>query len=443
MHSKRYIFMFAQTGRPRYPAPPGTDSLPLFNVWVRKGLKKMVETSRGQEFNGKMVISILALLSVFAPLSTDMYLSAFSDIQSFLRAEDGALELSLSVFFLGLCAGQLLFGPLIDRYGRRVPLLTGIAIFCGATVMLLLTSSASLFIFLRFIQAVGACGGMVVGRAVVSDLYKGVRAARAMTMLLMFMALGPILSPLLGGILVSYLGWKSIFMTMLTIGMLAFLLSALFLPETLPPHARSAASLLKSFGSYRKLFVSRKYMIVSLVSAFVQAAMFVFITASSSVFQGIFGLSSIEYGLAFALVSLSLLLSSWLNNRLLMFFSVEKIISTALPVFLMTSLILISVSDTDKLWVFITPLCVAIALVGLLGANATTIAMEAAHGLSGVGSAFTGALQFGVAFACSAAVAACISESALPLAMGMTIPAVIALLLWLFYSFSAKSDGLR
>ncbi|WP_437615965.1 Bcr/CflA family efflux MFS transporter, partial [Erwinia sp. V71] len=312
----------------------------------------MVETSREQEFNGKMVISILALLSVFAPLSIDMYLSAFSDIQSYLHAEDGALELSLSVFFLGLCAGQLLFGPLIDRYGRRVPLLTGIAIFCGATVMLLLTSSASLFIFLRFIQAVGACGGMVVGRAVVSDLYRGARAARAMTMLVMLMALGPILSPLLGGILVSYLGWKSIFMTMLTIGMLAFLLSALFLPETLPPHARSAASLLKSFGSYRKLFVSRKYMIVSLVSAFVQAAMFVFITASSSVFQGVFGLSNIEYGLAFALVSLSLLLSSWLNNRLLMFFSVEKIISTALPVFLMTSLILISVSDTDKLWVF-------------------------------------------------------------------------------------------
>ncbi|WP_437616599.1 hypothetical protein, partial [Erwinia sp. V71] len=91
----------------------------------------------------------------------------------------------------------------------------------------------------------------------------------------------------------------------------------------------------------------------------------------------------------------------------------------------------------------ITPLCVAIAMVGLLGANTTTVAMEAAHGLSGVGSAFTGALQFGVAFACSAAVAACISESAFPLAMGMTIPAVIALLLWLFYSFSAEGDGLR
>ncbi|WP_409160539.1 multidrug effflux MFS transporter [Pectobacterium sp. B2J-2] len=400
----------------------------------------MAKASTASELNGKMIISILALLSVFAPLSTDMYLSAFSDIQSYLRAEDGTLELSLSVFFLGLCTGQLLFGPLIDRYGRRVPLLTGIVIFCGATVMLLLTSSAALFIVLRFIQAIGACGGMVVGRAVVSDLYRGVRAARTMTILVMLMALGPVLSPLLGGILISYLGWKSIFMTMLVIGMLAFLLSALFLPETLPVHARSTQSLIKSFASYRKLLISRNFIMLSLVSAFVQAAMFTFITASSSVFQGVFGLSNIEYGLAFALVSLSLVLSSWINNRLLMLFSVEKIISTALTVFLLTGLILISVSDTEKLWIFITPLCVAIAMVGLLGANTTSLAMEAARGQSGVGSAFIGSLQFGVAFACSAAIAVFISESAFPLAMGITIPAVIALLLWLFYSFSAKHE---
>ncbi|HAV1568850.1 TPA: multidrug effflux MFS transporter [Enterobacter hormaechei subsp. steigerwaltii] len=400
----------------------------------------MVKAFTASELNGKIVISILALLSVFAPLSTDMYLSAFSDIQSYLRAEDGALELSLSVFFLGLCTGQLLFGPLIDRYGRRAPLLTGIAIFCGATTMMLLTSSASHFIVLRFIQAIGACGGMVVGRAVVSDLYRGVRAARTMTILVMLMALGPVLSPLLGGILVSYFGWKSIFITMLAIGMLAFLLSAVFLPETLPVHARSEQSLIKSFASYRKLLISRNFILLSLVSAFVQAAMFSFITASSSVFQGVFGLSNIEYGVAFAQVSLSLLLSSWLNNKLLMIFSVKSIISTALPVLLLVSLILISVSDTDKLWVFITLLCVVIAMVGLLGANTTSLAMEAAHGLSGVGSAFIGSLQFGIAFVCSAAIAACISESALPLAMGITIPALIASLMWLFYFFTAKNN---
>lgn len=379
-----------------------------------------------------MIIVVLSILSIFPPLATDMYLSAFGEIQTYLSAPDGTLELSLSVFFLGLCVGQLLFGPLIDRYGRKKPLLAGAGLFCITTVLLLLTHSASIFIGLRFLQALGACGGMVVGRAVVSDLYEGTAAARTMTLLVMLMTLGPVVSPLLGGVLVVQLGWKAVFVTMLAIGVLALVLALTLLPETLPVSRRLKTPVYRVFNDYWRLLSSRQFVISSLVSAFVQAAMFSFITASSSVFQGVFGLTEIEYGLAFGFVALGLVVASFVNNRLLARLEVASIISIALPIFVAISFVLVLVSATHELWILIVPLWFSIAMVGLLSANGTSIAMEAARGQSGAGSALVGAIQFGVAFLCSALVASAVGTSTLPMALGILLPALVALALWFF-----------
>lgn len=388
--------------------------------------------------NTLTIIMVLSVLSIFPPLATDMYLSAFGDIQAYLNAPDGALELSLSVFFLGLCIGQLVFGPLIDRFGRKGPLLAGAALFCVATVLLLLTRSTSIFVGLRFIQALGACGGMVVGRAVVSDLYEGTAAARTMTLLVMLMTLGPVVSPLLGGVIVTQFGWKMVFITMLAIGALALALASMLLPETLPASKRLKTPLTGVFSDYWQLLASRPFVVPALVSSLVQAAMFSFITASSSVFQGVLGLGKIEYGLAFGFVALGLVVASFVNNRLLVKLQVQTVISTVLPLFVAISFVLLLVSQTHRLWVLIAPLWFSIAMVGLLSANATSIAMEAARGQSGVGSALVGAMQFGVAFICSAVVASAISSSALPLALGILLPALAALILW---SFGRTSSG--
>ena len=158
--------------------------------------------------------------------------------------------------------------------------------------------------------------------------------------------------------------------------------------------------------------------------------MFSFITASSSVFQGRLGLNEIEYGLAFGFVALGLVVASFINNWLLVKLAVKTVISAALPLFVAISFVLLLVSGTDQLWVLIIPLWFSIAMVGLLSANGTSIAMEAARGQSGVGSALVGAMQFGVAFVCSAIVASAITSSALPLALGILVPALVALVLW-------------
>lgn len=350
--------------------------------------------------------------------------------------------MSLSIFFLGLCTGQLVFGPLIDRYGRKGPLLAGAGLFCLATVLLLFTSSATMFIGLRFVQALGACGGMVVGRAVVSDLYQGIAAARTMTLLVMLMTLGPIVSPLVGGVLVTQFGWKAVFVTMLAFGVLALVLAFALLPETLPVSKRIKTPFHRVFNNYWRLLSSRQFLIPALVSSFVQASMFSFITASSSVFQGVFGLGEIEYGIAFGFVALGLVVASFVNTRLLTRLAIRTIISVALPLFVAISIVLLLVSGSRDFWVQIIPLWFSIAMVGLLSANGTSIAMEAAKDQPGVGSALVGAMQFGVAFVCSAMVAATISDSALPMVLGILLPALMALLVWFVGSLFANRKRL-
>nr|WP_320132935.1 multidrug effflux MFS transporter [uncultured Holophaga sp.] len=376
------------------------------------------------------LITVLAVLSIFPPLATDLYLSAFGEIQQALHTGPATLELSLSVFFLGLCGGQLLFGPLADRLGRKRPLLVGAAVFCAASLLLMLTRTPWVFVALRLVQALGACAGMVIGRAVVTDCFEGADAARVMTLLFMLVTLGPVVAPLLGGLLVARFGWISVFLLMLGVGLLALALAWALLPETLAPEKRVAAPLSQLLGDYGRLLASRDFRVPALASALVLGGVFAFITASPRVLLGSMGLGRIQYGLAFGLVALGLVVSSFLNNRLLASFQVRTLVDRALPLLALVGLVLLAVSGTRHLALLLAPLWAAVALAGLLSANGTALAMAAAQGRSGAGSALLGALQFGVAFACSSGVALLDLPRALPLALGVTVPALLALALW-------------
>ena len=377
-----------------------------------------------------LMVVVLSLLSVFPPLATDMYLSAFDDIQAAFAAPAGSLELSLSVFFLGLCVGQLLLGPVIDRVGRRVPLLAGVAIFCIATVLLLLTNDIRAFIALRFVQAIGACAGMVVGRAVISDVFVGRQIAKMMTLLVMLMGLGPIVAPFLGSLLVTFINWQSVFVAMLLIGAISLALSWWVISETLPVDRRRKTPLSAAFREYWDLLRDRGYLMPSLAASFVQAAMFAYITASSSVFIGFYGLSNIEYGLCFGLVAVGLVVASRLNGILLETHAVETLVNRGLVVLVAAGIGLLAVSSTTHLWIMIIPLWFSIAAAGLLNANLMSLAMRASHGYYGSGSALLGALQFALAFLCSSIVGATLTGTAVPLALGVLIPGMIATVLW-------------
>ncbi|SFG37875.1 multidrug effflux MFS transporter [Sulfitobacter dubius] len=387
------------------------------------------------------VTATLGLLSLFPPLATDMYLAALGELAASMNATHTAAELSLSIFFLGLCFGQILIGPLTDTYGRKRPLLVGTVLFTVTSIALPLMNDITWFNALRFLQAIGASAGMVVGRAMVKDLYQGQKAAKVMTVLVMLLTLGPIASPTMGSLLLEAFGWRSIFATMALISLVALTLSVVSLPETLPAQDRQPAPIHNGLKAAKRLLSQRGFVTMALVAGLIQSGMFAFITGSSGVFQGIFGLSSIGFGIMFAIIATALIIFGRINGILLNRFRPEQILTTALPIFATSTILLTLLSQTDSLLVFVVPLWVSIGLVGLLSANAMSLAMELTKAAAGVGSALLGAIQFALAFAVSSFVAVGGASTALPMALGLAIPACAASLLYFVTRRSSGSEN--
>ena len=382
------------------------------------------------------VTAVLGLLSLFPPLATDMYLAGLGDLATSMQTTHTAAEFSLSIFFLGLCFGQLIVGPLTDTYGRKTPLLIGTALFVVTSIALPLVGDIAWFNALRFIQAIGASAGMVVGRAMITDLYEGRRAAQVMTVLVMLLTIGPVVSPTLGSLLLEAFGWRSIFATMALISSVAFVLSVVVLPETLGPADRKPRPLVNGARMASKLLSQRSFVTMAVVAGSVQGGMFAFITGSSGVFQGVFGLSSLSFGIMFAVIAGALIVFGKVNGLLLNHHSPRRILRTGLPVFVAAALCVTLLSGTQSLWVLVVPLWIAIGMVGLLSANAMSITMEQAHGGAGMGSALLGAIQFAIAFSVSSCVALGGTASALPMALGLLVPASFATLL--FFAFERR-----
>ncbi|MEP2438644.1 MULTISPECIES: multidrug effflux MFS transporter [Alphaproteobacteria] len=387
------------------------------------------------------VTATLGLLSLFPPLATDMYLAALGELAASMNATHTAAELSLSIFFLGLCFGQILIGPLTDTYGRKRPLLVGTVLFTVTSIALPLMNDIAWFNALRFLQAIGASAGMVVGRAMVKDLYQGQKAAKVMTVLVMLLTLGPIASPTMGSLLLEAFGWRSIFATMALISLVALTLSVVSLPETLPAQDRQPAPIHDGLKAAKRLLSQRGFVTMALVAGLIQSGMFAFITGSSGVFQGIFGLSSIGFGIMFAVIATALIIFGRINGILLNRFSPEQILKTVLPLFAASTILLTLLSQTDSLLVFVVPLWVSIGLVGLLSANAMSLAMELTKAAAGMGSALLGAIQFALAFAVSSFVAVGGASTALPMALGLAIPACAASLLYFVARRSSGSEN--
>jgi len=386
------------------------------------------------------ITATLGLLSLFPPLATDMYLAALGDLAASLNSSHTAAEFSLSIFFLGLCLGQLLLGPITDTYGRKRPLMAGTALFTVTSIALPLINDIAWFNALRFVQAIGASAGMVVGRAIVKDLYEGRRAAQVMTVLVMLLTVGPIASPTLGSILLEAFGWRSIFATMALISILAFILSWVVLPETLPASARKTRPFIDGARAASLLMTQRRFVSMALVSGLVQGGMFAFITGSSGVFQGIFGLSSLEFGIMFAVIAAALIIFGKVNGGLLNRYTPEQIVAAGLPLFVASTLLLALVSGTHTLWVFAIPLWISIGMVGLLSANTMSITMELSGEGAGMGSALLGAMQFAIAFTVSSCVALGGTDTALPMALGLLVTASFAAIIFVASGVRAQHE---
>ncbi|PYA93321.1 Bcr/CflA family drug resistance efflux transporter, partial [Pseudomonas aeruginosa] len=205
------------------------------------------------------ILLILGALSAFGPLAIDFYLPSFPTLAKAFATDVEHVQLSLAAYFAGLSIGQLLYGPVADRYGRRLPLLVGVSIFTLASAACALAPSLEWLIAARFVQALGGCAGMVISRAVVRDLCDPIGAAKAFSQLMLVMGLAPILAPVAGGLLLDWQGWQSIFVCLTLFAALAGLGVALWLPETIPADGERPP-LSGALGQYRRLFADRLFL---------------------------------------------------------------------------------------------------------------------------------------------------------------------------------------
>lgn len=374
------------------------------------------------------LLLVLGLLSAVAPFATDLYLPAFPQMTTDLTASATAVQLTLTAFLVGVTAGQLVFGPLSDRFGRVPPLVFGAALCVVASVVAVFAPNVGVLIAARLFQGLGGAAGMVIGRAVISDLATGKSAARAFSLMMLVGGVAPVVAPLLGGLLTGPLGWRGLLMIVLGLSVAMFVSVLVVVRET---HLRTRRDALRAeraaSGSPLRALRSRAFLGYTMVFAFGFAVMMAYISASPFVYQNMLGLDTVGYGLLFGLNALALMAVSVLSSKLTATRSVESVLTLGLALVTASTIAfaILVFSGAPALWLAV-PLLTAIGSLGLVFGNATALALGAVPQVAGSASAVLGALQFGLAALVSPLVGVGGEDTAAPLAIVMLAAAVVA-----------------
>jgi DHA1 family bicyclomycin/chloramphenicol resistance-like MFS transporter len=276
------------------------------------------------------LVLLLGFLTALGPLTIDMYLPALPTITDDLHATAAAVQLTLTGTLAGLALGQLLVGPLADAFGRRVPLLTGIAVHVAASVLCVFAPNLAVLGTLRVLQGLGAAAASVVAMAVVRDLFSGLAAARLFSRLMLVVGVAPILAPTIGGQVLRLTQWRGVFVVLAAAGIAILVTTAVALPETLHRDRRRGGGLAGTLRDYGRLFSDRVYVGLIAVAGLSMAALIAYVSGSSFVFQDEYGLSQQQFALLFAGGAVGLIGATQLNVRLLRRYTPQRILAGAL-----------------------------------------------------------------------------------------------------------------
>jgi MFS transporter, DHA1 family, multidrug resistance protein len=378
-------------------------------------------------------IILLGLLDAFGPLGIDMYLPAFPQIERDLNAPSGAMQLTLSLFLAGLAIGQLICGPISDRIGRRIPLLYGSAAFALASLTCAFTRSIEALILARFVMGLAGSTGMVIARAVVRDSFEEADSSRIYSMLMLVIGIAPIISPSVGGWLMQFGGWGSIFWALAGFACLCGFAVAVDLPETHPPSRRNRDSVATIFRRYAALIVDRRFMGYAAPVSLALGLIFAYVASAPSVFMQFFKLSPTGFSLLFASNAIGLIGAAQVNRWLTRHYDTHVILRAASLVNALAALLLpvLAWTGAGGLPAFFADIFLCLMTVGLILPNATAAVMAPFPEQAGVASALLGMLQFSVGAATGALVGFFHDGTARPMAFAMAGCAAISLIVTL------------
>jgi len=377
--------------------------------------------------------ALLAGLTAIGPLTTDMYLPSLPDIARQLDASTAQAQFTISAYLIGFAVGQIFYGPVSDRHGRKPVLLAAVALYCVASLACALSKSIEMLIVARAFQALGGSGGIVLTRAIVRDLYSGARAGRELSLIGSVMALAPVLAPVVGGLLQTGFGWRIVFTTLVCAGVMGVGIVWLLLPETLNMRAAEPVSMSSMLRSYRVVARHPAYLAYLGITSASYAGLFAWISGSAFVLQNLYGLAPFDFGVAFALGSVGYMTGSALAARLVVRLGVDGVLglggcACAAGGLGMVAAVALGLTSALSL---VLPVAVYLAGLGMVLPQGIAGAMTPFPERAGAASSLFGFVQQTAAALCGAVVGWLLGQSAWPLAFGVAAMGCATLGLWL------------
>jgi DHA1 family bicyclomycin/chloramphenicol resistance-like MFS transporter len=361
-----------------------------------------------------------------------MYLPSLPDIAHQLHASTTQAQFTISSYLIGFAIGQIFYGPVSDRHGRKPVLLAAIALYCLASLVCMFSSSIDMLITARAFQAVGGSGGIVLARAIVRDIYSGARAGRELSVIGSVMALAPVLAPIAGGVLQTAFGWQAVFMTLVVAGLIGMVIVWLLLPETLTRRATEPVSVASMVRSYRVVAREPAYLAYLAIASASFAGLFSWISGAAFVLQGLYYLTPFDFGLAFAIGSLGYMTGSTLAARLVQKFDLDHVLglggcACAVGGLGMGASVALGLSSAFSL---VLPMAVYLAGMGMVLPQAIAGAMTPFPERAGAASSLFGFVQQTVSAVCGAAVGWFLGQTAWPLVIAVAAMGCATLGLW-------------
>lgn len=375
---------------------------------------------------------LLTALVAFGPVSTDMYLPALPGLTRVFDTTVGMVQLTLSLFLGGFAIAQLFVGPLSDRFGRRPVLLGGLLVFVIATVACYYSDSIEALIAARLFQAIGACAGAVLGRAIVRDVYD-LDAARILAYMAMAMATAPMLAPIVGGYLELWYGWRSVFLALIVFGLVLLGLVALLLGETNRHKNPGATNLAQMVRNYRLLLGERTFVGYILTNAFIYSGLFCFISGSSFALIDFLGVRPETFGLYFATVVSGFIVGTFIAGRLTRRVGIDRLILTGCSVSLLFGALMwgLAAAGVDTVTAIVVPMTGFMVGVGLVMPNAMAGAIGPFPHMAGAASALMGFLQMGTAAAVSFSIGLLDDGTQIPMTLAIALMGILSIVSYL------------
>lgn len=392
--------------------------------------------------NRGAIIFTLGALSALGPFSIDMYLPGFPAIAADLHCTLPQVQLSLTSYFIGICLGQLFFGPIIDRFGRKKPLYAGLLVYLAASLGCMLSPSVEILIALRFLQALGSCAGAVVSRAMVRDIFPVNQNAHVFSLLILVVAISPIVAPTAGGYMSAAFGWQSIFLTLTIVSALILFLSYRILPESKPADPGMSLHPKSILSDFKYVLQTKQFILYVTASGFASAGMFAYITDSPLVIIEIFKVNAKHFGWFFAFNASGLIVASQLNRLLLSKYSSESIISVASIIQVVAGIILFLLTYFNIIGLagIIALLFSYLAMQGFLFPNTSALSLAPFHTRTGIASSLMGCFQMFFSALASAIVSILHNNTAMPMT---TVIAFCSIISFIFISLALRHTRAR